>query len=349
MTTSFDLVVEPASKADLPAILALSNWAAEHTTANFATEPETLASWTASWDATSAMYPWLVARRGGAVVGFARATPHRSRGAYAWTAEVSVYVDPSQHRRGVGRALYDRLIPALRDQGYVTLLAGIVGGHQASERLHAEVGFRATARLQRVGWKLGAWHDVVYWQLDLDPSGCPPGVIRPVASLVGLACLTIALLAGCGGDDDVEEEQSCEFTLLTGGAAADGALAIGFGDGGDFEAAGSSNTLPLIMGSQGGWMVTPVARLDGSKIDGTDCPRLTLSMTVEGFSLPTIYDLRTAFHEDDGNWYCDPVPLFLAFEVAEVEGHAAALTASITNGDDADEVAFDDMTLASGL
>lgn len=181
--TAPELVVELARREDLAAILALSNWAAAETSANFATEPEPLDEWLASWEATAAMYPWLVARAGGVVAGFAKASPHRARGAYAWTAEVSVYVDLARHRSGVGRALYGRLLPLLRAQGYVALLAGIVDGHQASERLHAAAGFRRVGVFERVGWKHGAWHGVTYWQLELDTSGAPPRPITPVAQV----------------------------------------------------------------------------------------------------------------------------------------------------------------------
>ena len=181
MTRQPTPAIELARREDLPSILALSNWAAAHTSANFATEPEPLAEWVASWESSSAMYPWLVARAGDEVFGFAKASPHRARGAYAWTAEVSVYVDPARHRSGVARALYGRLLPLLRAQGYVTLLAGIVDGHDASERLHAAFGFRRVGVFERVGWKRGAWHGVSYWQLELDPSGAPPTSITPVA------------------------------------------------------------------------------------------------------------------------------------------------------------------------
>jgi len=171
-----------ARRSEVPAILELSNWAALQTTANFATEAEPLEAWQASYDQTAPTYPWLVARAGDEVVGFAKASPHRSRAAYAWTAEASVYVDPTHHQRGIGRALYDRLIATLRAQGYVSLLAGIVDGHAASERLHAAVGFVRCGRFARVGWKRGAWHDVGYWELALQPNDAPPRPIDAVAA-----------------------------------------------------------------------------------------------------------------------------------------------------------------------
>jgi phosphinothricin acetyltransferase len=91
-----------------------------------------------------------------------------------------VYVGPDHQGRGVGAALYGSLIPLLRGQGYVTLLAGITAGHTASERLHAKLGFLRSGTLHRVGWKHGRWCDVGYWELALDSRQGPPAAIRPV-------------------------------------------------------------------------------------------------------------------------------------------------------------------------
>jgi phosphinothricin acetyltransferase len=171
-----------AEAGDVPAIAEIANWAALHTTANFATEPEPSAAWAEDWRRTHAMYPWLVARHGAGRRGFAKASPHRSRGAYAFTAEVTVYVHPDHHGRGIGRELYRVLLDLLRAQGYVTLLAGITLPNPASERLHASFGFRQTGTFPRAGWKLGGWHDVAYWALHL-AGDAPPAPLRPVADV----------------------------------------------------------------------------------------------------------------------------------------------------------------------
>jgi putative acetyltransferase len=184
------MTIELAGAEDLERIVALSNRAAEISTANFATSPEAVADWQQAWESTRAHYPWLVARVDGAVVGFAKASPHRSRGAYRWTAEVSVYIDDAWQGRRVGRALYDVLIPILRAQGYVTLLAGITAGHAASERLHERVGFVRCGTFHRAGWKLGGWHDVGYWELQLQPVAAQPAAIRAVTEVWGVTAVT---------------------------------------------------------------------------------------------------------------------------------------------------------------
>ena len=96
---------------------------------------------------------------------------------------MSVYVDPSAHRRGVGGALYESFLPVLRSQCYALLLAGITQPNPGSVRLHEKFGFVRCGTYHRVGWKFGGWHDVGYWELDLAPDRAPPSPLRPVAEV----------------------------------------------------------------------------------------------------------------------------------------------------------------------
>jgi phosphinothricin acetyltransferase len=179
-----DIEIGLAAAAELSAVADIANWAALHTPANFATEPEPPELWHKWWSETRAMYPWLVARAGERVIGFAKAGPHRGRCAYNWTAELSVYVHPDAHGERIGTRLYERLIPTMRAQGYVTLLAGITPPNPPSERLHEAFGFVRCGTYHRAGWKFGRWHDVGYWELALDGGGDgAPGPIRSVADV----------------------------------------------------------------------------------------------------------------------------------------------------------------------
>jgi phosphinothricin acetyltransferase len=183
MTIETDVTVMRAVRTDVQKILELSNWAADNLIANFATEPESLSAWMEAWEKTNATHPWLVAKRHEDLLGFAKASPHRARGAYAWVAEVSVYVQPGLHGRRVGTDLYRRLIPLMREQGYATLLAGIASPNPPSERLHAAFGFNRCGTFHRVGWKFGRWHDVGYWELRLRDDDIAPEAIRPVGEV----------------------------------------------------------------------------------------------------------------------------------------------------------------------
>jgi phosphinothricin acetyltransferase len=168
--------VRLATRDDVAGMLALSNESARTAHFNFATEPESLESWLQAFDRDHATYPWLVADGG-----FAKAGPHRARGAYAWSAEVSVYV--TRPRQGLGRALYAPLIETMRAQGYVTALAGIALPNAPSVALHEAFGFRPCGTFHRIGFKLGAWRDVGYWELHLRDDPGAPGPLKTVASV----------------------------------------------------------------------------------------------------------------------------------------------------------------------
>jgi phosphinothricin acetyltransferase len=129
----------------------------------------------------AAAHVWLLAELNGRVVGFAYGSPHRQRAAYRWAADVAVYLDGAHRGAGVGRALYESLIPRLRERGLWTLCAGITQPNPASDGLHAAMGFVPVGVFARIGWKAGAWHDVRWWQLDLCPGqeGPPPEPIDP--------------------------------------------------------------------------------------------------------------------------------------------------------------------------
>jgi L-amino acid N-acyltransferase YncA len=115
--------------------------------------------------------PWFVACRDGVVVGYAYAAAHRSRAAYRWSVDCSVYLAAAEQGAGTGRALYERLLPTLRSLGYVSAFAGITQPNPASEGLHAALGFAPVGVYRTVGFKAGRWHDVGWWQL---PLGEPP-------------------------------------------------------------------------------------------------------------------------------------------------------------------------------
>jgi phosphinothricin acetyltransferase len=131
---------------------------------------------------TSATHPWLVAERAREVLGYAYACSHRARPAYRWAVDVSVYVAEGQRGRGLGRDLYEALLARLRRQGFRTACAGITLPNEASVALHERLGFVPVGVYRRIGWKAGAWCDVGWWQIELDPHGAdpPPEPLPPV-------------------------------------------------------------------------------------------------------------------------------------------------------------------------
>jgi len=123
---------------------------------------------------SSARYPWLVAERDGAVAGYAYGTEHRTRRAYRWAVEVTVYVDARRHRSGVGRELYEALLPLLARQRLQVAVAGITLPNDGSVGLHEALGFRPVGIYRKLGFKFGVWHDVGWWQMRLLPASAEP-------------------------------------------------------------------------------------------------------------------------------------------------------------------------------
>lgn len=133
-------------------------------------------------ETATAAYAWLVSEDAdGRVSGFAYAGQHRSRSAYRWAVDVSVYVDGRHHRGGVGRRLYSTLFELLARQGLRVACAGITVPNDASIALHRSLGFESIGVYRAIGWKLGAWRDVSWWQLRLGPEedGEPADPIGP--------------------------------------------------------------------------------------------------------------------------------------------------------------------------
>jgi phosphinothricin acetyltransferase len=120
---------------------------------------------------------WLVAEQEGEVVGYAYAGPYKERPAYRWACEVSVYLDGDHRGRGLGRELYADLFDRLESMGLRMLVAGVTLPNPASVKLHQNLGFQPVGTWRRIGWKLGAWHDVHWLQrpigADVDPPGEP--------------------------------------------------------------------------------------------------------------------------------------------------------------------------------
>ncbi|MCK9894408.1 GNAT family N-acetyltransferase [Frankia sp. AgB32] len=122
--------------------------------------------------------PWLVAEADGEIVGYAYASAHHARASYRWSADTSIYLAAAVHRRGLGRALYDRLLAEVRALGYLNVYAGITLPNAASVTLHTAVGFEPTGVYRNVGYRLGAWRDVAYFGMAL-ASPLPPAPAEP--------------------------------------------------------------------------------------------------------------------------------------------------------------------------
>ena len=162
--TSF--AIRPATAADIPAITEIYAHAVNFGTASFELEPPVQDEMLARWQALAGgNFPYLVADADGMIAGYAYAGPYRTRPAYRFTVEDSVYVNPQAHRQGVGRTLLDRLIVESEKRGFRQMIAVIGDSAQTpSIELHRAAGFRMIGTIENVGYKFGRWLDSVLMQ-----------------------------------------------------------------------------------------------------------------------------------------------------------------------------------------
>jgi L-amino acid N-acyltransferase YncA len=164
--------VRAATPADVPAIHAIYARHVLHGLASFEIEPPSLAEMRSRFDAiTAAGYPYLVAADGDFVLGYAYASAYRTRPAYRYTVEDSVYVDATATGRGIGRQLLTMLVQECERGEWRQMLA-VIGdsANAASIELHRACGFRRCGTLQSVGYKFGRWVDSAIMQRGLGPS-----------------------------------------------------------------------------------------------------------------------------------------------------------------------------------
>jgi phosphinothricin acetyltransferase len=176
-------VIRPADETDAEQILSIYSPIVTHTAISFEVVPPTVAEMRARISNSLQRLPWLVCSEAEELLGYAYASQHRQRAAYQWSVDVSVYVRADVHRRGVGRNLYGTLFEILRSQGYYTAYAGITLPNEASIGLHTRLGFEPVGVYRGVGYKLGRWHDVSWWQLMLRAFDDVPSPPRAFATV----------------------------------------------------------------------------------------------------------------------------------------------------------------------
>ena len=162
-----DPQVRDATAADAAACVAIYAPYVTDTAVTFEAEPPTVAEMAGRIGTAQRRHAWLVLEEGGVVVGYAYAGPFKERAAYRWSCEVSVYLAPDGRGRGGGQFLYEALLARLTERGYRMAAAGMTQPNEASGRLHAALGFEPVGTFRAVGWKHGAWRDVLWVQRPL--------------------------------------------------------------------------------------------------------------------------------------------------------------------------------------
>jgi L-amino acid N-acyltransferase YncA len=169
--------VRAATEGDAAACAAIYAPYVTDTAITFEFEPTTTGQMAERIAAAERTHAWLVLEDledDGGVVGFAYAGPFKSRPAYRWACETSIYLEIGRRRTGGGRALYEALFRRLAERGYRTAIAGMALPNEASEGLHRALGFEPVGTYRRIGWKHGRWHDATWMQRTLAEATDPP-------------------------------------------------------------------------------------------------------------------------------------------------------------------------------
>jgi len=181
--TADGVLIRPSREADVPEIAAIYRYHVLYGLASFEEippDPDELAS--RRRDILNRGLPYLVAERSGRVLGYCYAGLYRTRSAYRFTLEDSIYIDKAEVGRGLGRALLATVLDRCAELGYRQMVA-VIGGSDTwpSIRLHAALGFTRIGVLPAVGFKFGNWVDIVLMQRALGPGEtAPPAEISSI-------------------------------------------------------------------------------------------------------------------------------------------------------------------------
>jgi phosphinothricin acetyltransferase len=162
------IILREATLQDLPEMLAIYNEAVLNSAATFDLEAQTLEERAVWFHNHGGKYPLIVAELDGKIAGYTCLSPFRAKPAYAYSTELSIYIDAGFRGRGIGSTLMTDILKRAAAFGYRTIISGLVGGNEASRKLHEKFGFTYIGAFKEVGLKFGEWHDVHFYQLFMN-------------------------------------------------------------------------------------------------------------------------------------------------------------------------------------
>jgi len=185
-----ELVIRTASEHDAAALLEIYAPYVQNTAVTFEYDVPDEAEFASRIRRTLARYPYLVAERDGEPVGYAYAGAFKSRAAYDWSVETSIYLKTDCRRQGAGTQLYLALEQALRAQGILNMNACIAYPEREDEyltrdsvRFHEKLGFRMVGRFHDCGCKFGRWYSMVWMEKLLGEHPADPAPIIPYSPI----------------------------------------------------------------------------------------------------------------------------------------------------------------------
>ncbi|MBR2407475.1 MAG: N-acetyltransferase [Lachnospiraceae bacterium] len=172
-----------ATPEDAEAILSIYSEYIKNTAVTFEIEVPSLASFRDRIARITEHFPWLVCEIDGVIAGYAFASKHGERAAYRWSADLSVYIHERFHRNHIASELYEAVIELLRTQGYYTVYAGVSTPNPKSEAFHHAYGFRCLGEFKNVGYKLGEWRGVAWYELPIAEYGKAPSEPKSIRDI----------------------------------------------------------------------------------------------------------------------------------------------------------------------
>lgn len=177
-------MIRIATEADIPQMLAIYTPYVENTAFSFEYTPPTLEGFSRRFSKYTAQCPWLVWEEDGRVAGYAYGSLPFERAAYAWCAEISIYLCPEVQGKGIGRKLYSAVEEILWRQGYRIIYALITTENEGSLRFHEKVGYTYCAQFDDCGIKFGRSLGVVWMKKKADFVELPTAFPVPWRSIV---------------------------------------------------------------------------------------------------------------------------------------------------------------------
>lgn len=159
--------IREAKISDLEQITRIYNWAIKSTTATFDINEQNVDDRMDWFEQHTGKYPLVVAEVDGKTVGYSSLSKFREKEAFSATAELSVYIDPDYHGKGIGKALMKEILEKGKSSGFHVVISVITGGNEVSARMHEKFGFELCGRLKEVGRKFDRWQDVLFYELAL--------------------------------------------------------------------------------------------------------------------------------------------------------------------------------------
>ncbi len=177
------MIIRLANKNDASGILDIYKPYIENTSFTFETEIPSVAEFQKRIEDYLENWPWLVCEDKGKITGYAYGAKYRERKGYQWCAESSIYIHDYYLKLGIGKALYEALIEILKQQGYRNVYAVINLPNDRSVKFHEKCGFSFLTIYPNVGYKLGEWKNVGWWQKKINEYSLEPTPPKKISEL----------------------------------------------------------------------------------------------------------------------------------------------------------------------